>query len=158
MLYQTSSLLKAYRKLTGTVGSNPNTVFDDPRIEIIADQEFYQENDLKLKLDIYRPRGSKKNLPAILQIHGGGWISGSKRQAALLMSHMAAQGWVCFSVVHRFSPEIVFPEHLIDIKRALHWIKKNAGEYGVDPEFCCGNRRFGGWSFGFINGSNTKPS
>ena len=114
---------------------NPNTVFDDPRIEIIHDQEFHQENDLKLKLDIYRPRSSKKNLPGILQIHGGAWISGSKRQAALLMSHMAAQGWVCFSVVHRFSPEIVFPEHLIDIKRALHWVKKNAGEYGVDPDF-----------------------
>ena len=50
---------------------NPNTVFDDPRIEIIHDQEFHQENDLKIKLDIYRPRGFKKNLPAILQIHGG---------------------------------------------------------------------------------------
>jgi len=114
---------------------NPNKVFDDPRIEIIHDQEFHQEKNLKLKLDIYRPRSSKKKLPGILQIHGGGWISGSKRQAALLMSHMAAQGWVCFSVEHRFSPEIVFPEHLIDIKRALHWIKKNAGEYGVDPNF-----------------------
>ena len=31
---------------------NPNTVFDDPRIEIIHDQEFHQENDFKLKLDI----------------------------------------------------------------------------------------------------------
>ena len=39
---------------------NPNTVVHDPRIEIINDQEFYQENDLKLKLDIYRPRGTKK--------------------------------------------------------------------------------------------------
>ena len=112
---------------------NPNIIFDDPRIEIIADKEFHQENELKLKLDIYRPRSSKKNLPAILQIHGGGWISGSKRQAALLMSHMAAQGWVCFSAVHRFSPEIVFPGHLIDIKRALNWIRKNAEKYGVDP-------------------------
>ena len=114
---------------------NPNIIFDDPRIEIIVDKEFHQENDLKLKLDIYRPRSSKKFLPAILQIHGGGWISGSKRQAALLMSHMAAQGWVCFSAVHRFSPEIVFPEHLIDIKRALNWIRKNSEKYGVDPEF-----------------------
>ena len=114
---------------------NPNIIFDDPRIEIIVDKEFHQENDLKLKLDIYRPRSSKKFLPAILQIHGGGWISGSKRQAALLMSHMAAQGWVCFSAVHRLSPEIVFPGHLIDIKRALNWIRKNAEKYGVDPEF-----------------------
>ena len=114
---------------------NPNIVFDDPRIEIIFDQEYYLENGLKLELDIYRPRSSKKNLPGILQIHGGGWISGSKRQAALLMSHMAAQGWVCFSVFHRLRSEKVFPKNLIDIKRALHWIKKNAVKYEVDPKF-----------------------
>ncbi len=53
----------------------------------------------------------------------------------MLMSRMAAQGWVSFSVAHKLSPEIIFPEHLIDIKRALHWIKKNADKYGVDPEF-----------------------
>ncbi len=114
---------------------NPNKVLNDQRIEIIHDQEFYRENDLRLKLDIYRPKRSKKKLPVVLQIHGGGWISGSKRQAALMMSHMAAQGWACFSVDHRLSPEIVFPGHLIDVKRALYWIKKNAYEYGVDPEF-----------------------
>jgi len=114
---------------------NPNIILSDPRIEILSDREYYQENNLKLTLDVYRPRSSKKCLPGLLQIHGGGWISGSKRQAALLMTRMAAQGWVCFSVVHRFSPEIVFPEHLIDIKRALHWIKKNACEYGVDQKF-----------------------
>jgi acetyl esterase/lipase len=45
------------------------------------------------------------------------------------------QGWACFSVVHRFSPDIVFPEHLIDIKHALQWIRNNAEEYGVDPDF-----------------------
>jgi acetyl esterase/lipase len=114
---------------------NPNIVFEDPRIEIIREQVFHQENDLQLKLDFYRPKGSKKLLPAILQIHGGAWISGSKRQAALLMTHMAVQGWACFSVVHRFSPDIVFPEHLIDIKHALQWIRNNAEEYGVDPDF-----------------------
>ena len=87
---------------------NPNIVFEDPRIEIIREQVFHQENDLQLKLDFYRPKGSKKLLPAILQIHGGAWISGSKRQAALLMTHMAVQGWACFSVVHRFSPDMFF--------------------------------------------------
>ena len=40
---------------------NPNIVFDDPRIEIIRDHEFFQGNDFKLKMDIYRPRSSKKN-------------------------------------------------------------------------------------------------
>lgn len=114
---------------------NPNTILNDPRIEIIRDRVFFEQNDIELKLDIYRPRSSKIMRPALLQIHGGAWISGSKRQASLLMTQMAAQGWVCFSLAYRLSPEVVFPEHLIDIKRALKWIKAHADEYGLDPNF-----------------------
>jgi len=114
---------------------NPNKVVDDPRIEIIYDQVFYQETGYQLKLDIYRPCNTKKKHPGLLQIHGGGWITGSKRQASFLMARMAARGWVCFSVSYRFSPDIVFPEHLIDIKRALRWIRNNAKKHGLDPDF-----------------------
>ena len=114
---------------------NPNTVFNDPRIEIIRDQVFYNEAGVQLKLDIYRPLNTKKKHPGILQIHGGAWITGSKRQASFLMTRMAARGWVCFSVSYRFSPDIIFPEHLIDVKRALRWIRNNAEEHGLDPDF-----------------------
>ena len=114
---------------------NPNKVVDDPRIEIIRDQVFHQEAGFQLKLDIYRPRNTKKKHPGILQIHGGAWITGSKRQASFLMASMAALGWTCFSVSYRFSPDIIFPEHLIDIKRALCWIRNNAEEHGLDPDF-----------------------
>jgi acetyl esterase/lipase len=114
---------------------NPNKVVNDPRIEIIRDQIFHQEAEFQLKLDIYRPRNTKKKHPGILQIHGGAWITGSKRQASFLMASMAALGWTCFSVSYRFSPDIIFPEHLIDIKRALCWIRNNAEEHGLDPDF-----------------------
>ena len=115
---------------------NPNNaVEEDPRIEIVREHVFHEEDGLLLRMDIYRPRNSKKKHPGLLQIHGGAWICGSKRQAALLMAHMAAQGWVCFSVGYRFSPDIVFPQHLIDVKRALQWIRNHADEYGVDPDF-----------------------
>ena len=114
---------------------NPNKVIDDPRIEIIRDQVFHQQAGFQLKLDIYRPHNTKKKHPGILQIHGGAWITGSKRQASFLMSRMAARGWVCFSVSYRFSPDIVFPEHLIDVKHALRWIRNNAEEHGLDSNF-----------------------
>ena len=114
---------------------NPNSILEDPRIEIIRNHVFFEEDDLRLRLDIYRPRSSKKKRPVLLQIHGGAWISGSKQQAAFLMTHMAAQGWVCFSVGYRFSPDIKFPQHLIDIKRALKWIRNHADEFGIDTDF-----------------------
>ena len=33
------------------------------------------------------------------------------------------QGWVCVSINYRLSPRATFPDHLIDVKRALAWVQ-----------------------------------
>jgi acetyl esterase/lipase len=96
-----------------------------------------------LKLDVYQPRrpalGDRAGLrPAIVQIHGGGWVLGDKREQGLpLLTLLASQGWVGFNVNYRLSPGATFPDHLIDIKRAVAWIRDHADEYDVDPRFIC---------------------
>ena len=119
---------------------------------------FFEEDDLQLRLDIYRPQSSKKKRPVLLQIHGGAWISGSKRQAAFLMTHMAAQGWVCFSVGYRFSPDIIFPQHLIDIKHALKWIRNHAKEFGIDSDFIVSTGGSAGGHLAALMALTPKPS
>ncbi len=90
----------------------------------------------KLKLDIAMPREQGSGRPAIMQIHGGAWIVGDKREQGWpLISHLAANGWVCFNVNYRLSPAATWPEHLEDLKYALVWIREHADEYGVDPNF-----------------------
>ena len=72
----------------------------------------------------------------MLQIHGGGWVIGDKREQGIpLLNHLAADGWVGFNVNYRLSPRAKFPDHLVDCKRALAWIREHADEYGVDPDF-----------------------
>jgi acetyl esterase/lipase len=74
--------------------------------------------------------------PTLLQVHGGAWILGNKDQQGLpLMLHLAARGWVCVSVNYRLSPRATFPDHLVDLKRALKWIREHIAEYGGDPDF-----------------------
>jgi acetyl esterase/lipase len=76
--------------------------------------------------------------PALVQVHGGGWVIGFKdRQGQLLMKRLAAEGWVCFNVDYRLSPMATFPDHLVDVKRAIAWVREHAEEWGVDPEFVC---------------------
>ena len=76
------------------------------------------------------------NAPVLVQIHGGGWIIGDKReQGRPLMHHLAANGWVCVAPNYRLSPRVSFPEHLIDVKRALAWVREHVAEYGGDPGF-----------------------
>jgi acetyl esterase/lipase len=92
-------------------------------------------------LDVYRPSDwsapERQGLcPTLLQIHGGGWTIGKKDEQALpLMYHLAARGWVCVAANYRLSPRATFPDHLIDVKRALAWIKEHGPEYGADPDF-----------------------
>jgi acetyl esterase/lipase len=42
---------------------------------------------------------------------------------------------VCFNVDYRLSPLATFPDHLVDVKRAIAWIREHADEYGIDERF-----------------------
>ena len=89
-----------------------------------------------LKLDLYRPEGDLTSAPVLLHIHGGAWMYGDKKGQALpLMHHLAKQGWLCCSVSYRLSPMATHPDHIVDCKAALAWIKDNICDYGGDPNF-----------------------
>lgn len=89
-----------------------------------------------LHLDLYRPAdGSLTNAPILLHVHGGGWRGGNRRQQARpLMDRLAASGWLCASITYPLSPDATYPEHLIGVKQAIAWLKRNAGDYGADPD------------------------
>ncbi|MCB1616280.1 MAG: alpha/beta hydrolase [Pseudomonadales bacterium] len=88
-------------------------------------------------LDIHLPRqASEKPRPVMLQIHGGGWVLGyGERQGLPLRNKLVEAGWIFVSINYRLSPKHTFPDHLIDCKQSLHWIKTHIAEYGGDPHF-----------------------
>lgn len=106
-------------------------------VEVVKDVAYHGDHGRRGLLDIYRPRNSRReDAPVMLQIHGGGWTIGNKdEQGVPLMLHMAARGWVCVAINYRLSPRDAFPAHIIDVKRAIAWIRENIGEYGADPAF-----------------------
>jgi acetyl esterase/lipase len=48
---------------------------------------------------------------------------------------MASRGWIGVQPSYRLSPLATFPEHLIDVKRAIAWVREHADELGADPDF-----------------------
>jgi acetyl esterase/lipase len=107
-----------------------------PEVERIRDIRFARVAGLNLKLDVYRHRSRPSGCPTLLQVHGGAWVLGSKNEQGLpLMHHLAARGWVCVSADYRLSPHATFPDHLVDLKRALRWIREAGAGYGADPDF-----------------------
>jgi acetyl esterase/lipase len=98
----------------------------------------YGEHGSRNYLDIWRrpdlDRGGRA--PVLLQVPGGAWMVGSKRQQAYpLMSHLAELGWVCVAINYRLSPRSTWPDQIVDVKRALAWTKEHIAEYGGDPDW-----------------------
>jgi len=108
-------------------------------VERVRDVVYGRARGIDLKLDVYHGRGARpgeRRAPILFQIHGGGWVMGSKNEQALpLMHQLAAHGWVCVTADYRLSPHATFPEHLLDLKQALVWTKQHAADYGGDPGF-----------------------
>jgi acetyl esterase/lipase len=109
--------------------------FTHPDVERIVDVP-YSDVSRRHRLDVYRHRDQPTGCPTLLQVHGGGWVIGDKReQGRPLMLHLASRGWVCFAPNYRLSPRATWPDHLVDVKRALAWVRTEGSAYGADPGF-----------------------
>lgn len=102
------------------------------------DLEYAREGRRPLGLDIYArdDLAPATPRPVFVYVHGGGWVIGNKAQQGRLTVHeLAAAGWICVSIDYRLSPRATFPDHLVDVKRALAWVKAHIAEHGGDPSF-----------------------
>lgn len=82
---------------------------------------------------VYRPKDAEGALPAILHIHGGGYVAGAAADNEAVHRPLAADlGCVIVSVEYRLAPETPFPGPVEDCYAALAWICRNAAELGVD--------------------------
>ncbi|MFG2229325.1 alpha/beta hydrolase fold domain-containing protein [Streptomyces sp. NPDC048723] len=90
-------------------------------------------------LDVQVPAGEGP-FPAIVWIHGGGWLDGDRRYppptvpADLLHGAVLAAGLALVSIDYRHSLEAPFPAQLHDVKAAIRYVRAFAGDLGIDPD------------------------
>lgn len=102
----------------------------------VRDVTYARAGGRDLQLDVYLPKAQGSGRPCVLEIHGGAWVLGDKREQGIpLLTHLAANGWVGFNANYRLAPHATFPDQLVDLKRAVAWIREHAAEYGGDPGF-----------------------
>jgi acetyl esterase/lipase len=89
-------------------------------------------------LDIWR----RPDLPldagagVLVMVHGGSWVAGSKRMASpRLLAALAERGWVCVSIDYRLGPRNRWPCPIVDVKKAIAWVRAHIAEHGGDPSF-----------------------
>lgn len=84
---------------------------------------------------LYRPRGALSAVPAILNIHGGGYVAGDAwRDHATMLSLAADLRCAVLSIDYRLAPENPYPAPLDDAETALAWLHGEAAAIGIDPE------------------------
>lgn len=90
----------------------------------------------RLRLCLYRPKTITRDdfLPAILAIHGGGFVLGKPEMADDYLADLADElGAMIVAVDYRLAPEHPFPIPLEDCYSALGWLFENCHELGLDP-------------------------
>jgi acetyl esterase/lipase len=88
----------------------------------------------ELKLDVASPKGLDHPLPAIVVIHGGGWMAGKRQDMGAIAKDFAAHGYVAATVSYRFAPKYRFPAQIEDVKSAVRYLRAHAKELNIDPK------------------------
>ncbi|WP_231577938.1 alpha/beta hydrolase [Thermorudis peleae] len=84
---------------------------------------------------LYQPEGVARPAPALLWIHGGGYVMGTVAQEDYRLVPLALQvPCVIVSVDYRLAPEHPYPTPLEDCYAALRWVWDEATALGIDPQ------------------------
>jgi acetyl esterase/lipase len=81
---------------------------------------------------IYQPSGSGP-FPTVVDVHGGAWHIGDRRQNAVMHVRMAAAGILVAALDFRQSQDAPYPASILDINVGVRWVKANARQFnGTD--------------------------
>lgn len=89
-------------------------------------------NNVENKLDAYIRRDAQGPQPALIFIHGGGWILGTKEASFMSIMPWLEMGWNVFNVEYRLAKVSLAPAAVEDCQCALRFITDHAREYNVD--------------------------
>lgn len=86
-----------------------------------------------LQMDLLIPQAGK-NLPTVIFVTGGGFVSANRARMPQLRMHLAEKNFVVASITYRTAPNATFPAPIEDVKSAIRFLKANAQKYSVDAE------------------------
>lgn len=103
--------------------------------DIIRDVPFAEVDGQTLYMNIIYPVDKVTPSPAIIWIHGGGWISGNKETAEEDGAYELAElGYVVVPIDYRFYDAALFPAQIHDLRGAARFLRANSLTYKIAPD------------------------
>lgn len=103
----------------------------EPKVE--RDVVYGEPGGFKLLMDIYRPDAPGPH-PAVVLVHGGGWLGGSKEGYQVTGPMLARHGYVACAINYRLAPQFPYPAAFDDCQRAIRWVRAHAKEYDINSK------------------------
>lgn len=95
----------------------------------------YADEDARQMLDIYLPNEGEGPFPLIVFIHGGGWVSGDKRENTMPgVFKFPSQGYALACLEYRLVPDVRWPEPFEDVRAAIRFLRAHAAEYNLKAD------------------------
>ncbi len=101
----------------------------------ICDLNYMDDGNENHLCDLYSPKGAmEQKLPVILEVHGGGFMTGAKLVNEGHGLYYASRGYKVINVNYTLQPEVSFVEEIQELFEALHWIEQHAEKYAFDTD------------------------
>jgi acetyl esterase/lipase len=94
----------------------------------------YANHDgIELAGDLYLPKGAK-SAPALVAVHGGGWVAGVRGAFQFWGPYLAARGIAVFAISYRLATKTkTFPQAVQDVLAGVQFLRGKASGFGIDP-------------------------
>lgn len=115
------------------IAANPNPY----GVHIMRDIPYLGDGRVEHLLDVYAPVQGRAELPVIVEMHGGGYISCNKEINAQHGQYLASRGFRVVNMNYTLCPEGDISVILNELVDVLEWIEAHKAEYGFDTSRVC---------------------
>jgi len=90
----------------------------------------------QIKANVYQPAATGSPTPAIVHIHGGALINGSRQGFRLQhVERYVAAGYTVIAIDYRLAPESKLPDIIEDLQDAFRWVHDAGPDlFAIDPQ------------------------
>ena len=92
------------------------------------DVEYYNQDGKSRLAHVYQPKGTGP-FPTIIDVHGGAWHNGDRKNNVGIDRTLAARGMVVAALDFRQPPEAGYPASICDVNLGVRWLKAHAAEF-----------------------------
>lgn len=97
----------------------------------LIDVIYKNVNSTNCRMDVYYPTDATTPVPCVINMHGGGWVSGAKEEQGGFNIYFN-QGYAVANVEYRMRNEIEAPAAVEDVRAAMHYVLNHAQEWNID--------------------------